>query len=388
MLHPWRLPRGQKTHRPLRDLSACCSSSSAVAARDDPVLAKVGDTEITASQLDVFVGRVSLDLLSDEEGVEADRDYLESMIDQELLVQEARSRGLDTSSVVTHQLEAAVRHRFYQRYLGEFVNPKIAITPTEIERAFHDMGFDRERLVSRILLNGTEMEARAVLAQIEEGRPFADVLEEHGDSDPLADDSGKISWVGVTSLKKLRIPPDEFRSLSLNEPLLIKLSPGVWGIVRFEEDREANIQHYQGDLIKILRQEEWWRRTNEEAEVLGQKYGARSSSRRTPGPDTATFGAPRGSDRGGGRSTAALLRRRRHHNGGRFHRPGSRGDGKLGRGRQLDDRPCGREPAPVSEAVLVGRPRPGLGPRGGFLRMARPQAPEFHDAPPREDRGG
>ncbi len=243
---------------------------------DDPVLAKVGDTEITASQLDVFVGRVSLDLLSDEEGVEADRDYLESMIDQELLVQEARSRGLDTSSVVTHQLEAAVRHRFYQRYLGEFVNPKIAITPTEIERAFHDMGFDRERLVSRILLNGTEMEARAVLAQIEEGRPFADVLEEHGDSDPLADDSGKISWVGVTSLKKLRIPPDEFRSLSLNEPLLIKLSPGVWGIVRFEEDREANIQHYQGDLIKILRQEEWWRRTNEEAEVLGQKYGARS----------------------------------------------------------------------------------------------------------------
>ena len=243
---------------------------------DDPVLAKVGDTEITASQLDAFVGRLSLDLLSDKEGVEADRDYLESMIDQELLVQEARSRGLDTSSVVTHQLEAAVRHRFYQRYEGQFVNSKIAITPTEIERAFHDMGFDRERLVSRILLNTTEMEARDVLAQIEEGRPFADVLEEHGDSDPLADDSGKVAWVGSTSLRKLRIPPDEFRSLSLNEPLLIELSPGVWEIVRFEEDREAEIQPYEGDLIKILRQEEWWRRTNEEAEVLGQKFGARS----------------------------------------------------------------------------------------------------------------
>ena len=245
---------------------------------DDPVLAKVGDTEITASQLDAFVDRLSssLDLLSDKEGVEADRDYLESMIDQELLVQEARSRGLDTSSVVTHQLETAVRHRFYQRYEGQFVNSKIAIGPTDIERAFHDMGFDRERLVSRILLNGTEMEARAVLAQIEEGRPFADVLEEHGESDPRADDSGEAGWVGLTSLRNLRIPPDEFRSLSLNEPLFIELSPGVWEIVRFEEDREADIRRYEGDLIKILRQEEWWRRTNEEAEVLGQKYGARS----------------------------------------------------------------------------------------------------------------
>ena len=243
---------------------------------DDPILAKVGDSEITASQLDGFVDRLSLDLLSDKEGVEADREYLESMIDQEMLVEEARSRGLDTSSAVTHQLEAAVRHRFYQRYEGQFVNSKIEITPTEIERAFRDVGFDRERLVSRILLKGTEKEARAVLAQLYAGRPFADVLAEHGVSDPLADDSGKVAWVGLTSLGRLRIPQDAFSSLSQNEPLLIEVPPGVWEIIRFEQDREADIQHYADELNKIVRQEQWWRRINEEAEVLGQKFGARS----------------------------------------------------------------------------------------------------------------
>jgi hypothetical protein len=242
---------------------------------DEPILARVGDTEITEAQLERFIDLLPVHLQSENQGVAADREYLSSMIDRELLILEARARGLDTSAVVTREIKLAQQQHFFERYRRQIIEPMIDVSPEDIERGFHDMGFDRERLLSRILVKGSERDALSVLEQLEAGTPFTDLAREHSGNDPSADETGKIGWIGLTGLKPFLIQAQAFRSIALNEPRLIRLGPTVWQVVRFEADREAQIQTYRQPVLNLLTTEHRWRHTEEKAEVLGQTYGAR-----------------------------------------------------------------------------------------------------------------
>ena len=242
---------------------------------DEVILARVGDSEITEAGLQRFVDRLPDHLVSDQEGVEADRDHLESLVDQELLLLEARSRGLDTTSALARQMEDAERAWLSRRYQRQVIAPKVEISPKEVERAFHDMGFDRERLLQRIVLKGSEADARAVFERLETETDFGELAREHAANDPSTDSDGTIGWVGVPGLKRLRVPQGEFLSLPVGTPALLPLSQLVWQIIRFAEDREAPIQLYADDVQKLLFMEQWWRRTEEEVELLGRDQDVR-----------------------------------------------------------------------------------------------------------------
>ena len=243
---------------------------------DELVLARVGDADITEAGLATFVDRLPDHLVSDREGVEADRDHLQSIIDQELLLLEARSRGLDTTSLLARQMEDEERAWLSRRYQRQVIAPRIEISPKEIERAFHDMGFDRERLLQRIVVKGSEAEARAVFQRLRSANDYDELAREYAPYDPSTDSTGTIGWVGVPGLKRLRVPQSEFLSLPVGTPALLPLSQLVWQIVRFVQDREAPIQLYADDVRKLLYMEQWWRRTEEEVELLRRDQEVRT----------------------------------------------------------------------------------------------------------------
>ena len=242
---------------------------------DEVVLARVGDAEITEAGLEKFVDRLPDHLVSDQEGIEADRDHLQSMVDQELLMLEALSRGLDTIATVARQMEDEERAYLSGRFNREVIAPKVEVGPKEIERAFHDMGFDRERLLQRIVVRGSERDAQDVFERLKSGADFAALVREHAANDARIDSTGTIGWVGVPGLKRLRVPQGEFLSLPVGTPALLPLSPLVWQIIRFEQDREVPIQLYDDDVGKLLYREQWWRRTEEEVELLRRSQDVR-----------------------------------------------------------------------------------------------------------------
>ena len=194
----------------------------------------MGDSEITNAELEEFVDRLAEHMRSDKQGVEADREHLNSMIDREFLLLEARAQGLDTTAVVARQIEVAERQRLSERYKREVIVLRIDISPEDMERGFCDMGFDRERLLSRILVKGRERDARAVLEQLEAGTASTDLAPEYAANDPSGDEAGKVGWIGLTGLRPFMIQQPEFISLAVGEPRLCRLSPGVWQIIRFE----------------------------------------------------------------------------------------------------------------------------------------------------------
>ena len=88
-------------------------------APDDTVVAQVGDVALTKAEYLRFVERLPSGLQS-----ESALDHLQSLVDQELLLQEARARGIEQSDEVRYQLNALVRKQLSQRYQAEVLAPK------------------------------------------------------------------------------------------------------------------------------------------------------------------------------------------------------------------------------------------------------------------------
>ena len=232
---------------------------------DDPVVAQVGDVTLTKAEYLRFVERLPPGLQS-----EAALDHLQSLVDQELLLQEARARGIEQSNEVRYQLNALVRKQLSQRYQAEVLAPQVEVTPEEVERTFVDMGFDRERLFARILVR-QQRDVDRVLQALHEGEPFAALAQRFAANDLFAPQGdGVVGWIGRTQAQRFAIPPQTFLSLPVGqiaEPLPLA---GGWQIYRFVEDRPADKADYAQEAASAAHREKWQSRLQIEAETLSR----------------------------------------------------------------------------------------------------------------------
>ena len=72
---------------------------------ENPVLAEVGDRRITAAQLIDFEQRLPAQLKTKKAGLDGYRDYLQTIIDKEIFLQEAVKRGLEEVPEVAGKLQ-------------------------------------------------------------------------------------------------------------------------------------------------------------------------------------------------------------------------------------------------------------------------------------------
>ena len=237
-------------------------------APDDPVVAQVGDVGLTKAAYLRFVERLPPGLQSEDA-----HDHLQSLVDQELLLQEARARGIEQSNEVRYQLNALVRKQLSQRYQAEVLAPQIEVTPEEIERTFVEMGFDRERLFARILVR-QQQEVDRVLRALHEGEPFAELAQRFAANDLFAPQGdGVVGWIGRTQAQRFSIPPQTFLSLPVGqvaEPLRLA---GGWQIYRFIEDRSADKADYAEEAARAAYREKWESRLQIEVEALSRSLG-------------------------------------------------------------------------------------------------------------------
>lgn len=241
---------------------------------DEPVVARIGDAEIAVADFKRFVGNLPPELQSEKQGRDADLDYLNSMVDQELLLMEARARGIDTSAAIATQLQDLIRLRLASRYRAQVIDTRIKIAAEDIQRAFVDMGFNRERLYSRILLY-TREEVDEVMQQLGHGRTFEEMARRFADHDAFAQEDGTMDWIGRTQAERFGISKQDFFSLATGQVAEPLHMPGFWQIYRFLDDREAKLEKYQQEIGKKLYREQQRIRTQEEFEVLSRKYRLR-----------------------------------------------------------------------------------------------------------------
>ena len=261
----------------------------------EPIVARIGDREITQSEFKTFVERLPEALRSRKEGRAAAAEHLQSIVDQELLLLEARARGLDTSAAIQKKLKGLVRQELVARYRARIIAKRVQITPKDIERTFVEQGFNRERLFSRILVR-TRPELDAVLKQLRAGHPFEEVALTFAANDLFAPQGdGLVGWISrLDAERRFAVPPKVFISLALAQVADPVPLAGGWQVYRFVEDREAELAEYWTDIEKMVYQEQMRAREEEEFEVLQRHYqtrpdpaGAAALMRMLQTPDTS-----------------------------------------------------------------------------------------------------
>lgn len=249
-------------------LSLACSRP------DAPAVARVGDVPITAAQLRRFAENVLPGLRPDLTGQAARRDYLQTLIDRQLMLRQARETGMDREPAV--RVARLLQRRTYlaNLYRKRDLHPQARVTDADIARFFAEQGLGRERLMTAILVQ-TQAEAQAIARQLAAGASFAELSAQHTLDPRAAAQRGRIGFVNRAMASRLGVPAVVFD----HQPTGVVSEPLPLGrrfhLVRFVEERQVEVASYRDllarDLAKAKRQEV----ERQQVELLAYELGWR-----------------------------------------------------------------------------------------------------------------
>ena len=236
------------------------------------VVAEVGDVELTRTDYEVFVGNLSGSQTNNKDRPDTRVDYLQAMVDQELLILEARERRLYEDVAITGELEYLARRRLSELFQFRVITPRIKITQADLEREFIDSQLNSERLLSRILVR-TPQDRDRVLAGLAAGRPFAELLAPFAANDAIAEGDGVVGWFTYAEAeRRFHIPRRVFFSLALDQVAEAVRLPRGWQIFRFVDERTPELEDYYTEVQRLVQQRQWQAANREELELLKSKY--------------------------------------------------------------------------------------------------------------------
>ena len=163
-------------------------------------LARVGDQSITAGQLRAFYGKIPNYLQSDREGLEKERDHLQTLIDMELLQLEAEEQGIDRQPAFIYKIAQYRKEKLVGLY--QIKKIKVRVSGQEVNDYFREQELARKVRFAQ-LITTTEDSARSALREISSGRDFGEVAEQWSIHKPTMEQEGDTGrYVG-----KLDMPP-------------------------------------------------------------------------------------------------------------------------------------------------------------------------------------
>lgn len=214
------------------------------AQQDERPVAKIDEVPISAENLRAFVEKLPPGLRHPEGGDAARRQYVQSLIDRQLILKEAVAHGLDTVQAVKRTVDEAVDARVIALYRARHITAQVQVPEEEVRRVFAEEGYDRERKLSAILVH-TRPEIDAAVAALNAGQPFAEVARVHSLDQRSAERGGELGFIGREAAPSLHIPAEVFKTLPVGEVSAPLRAGRSWHIVRFSEDRDAPYERYR-----------------------------------------------------------------------------------------------------------------------------------------------
>ena len=229
-------------------LTGCAKDSQEL---EDPVLAEVGGSRITASQLMDFERRLPKELKTEKTGLDGYRDYLQTIIDKEIYLQEAVKRGLDKTPEVAETLRKEGEDRVLRLlFKQEFVD-KVSVEEQEL-RQLYETADKQDEVKLRLIIVETQAEAEEILQSIEDGKDFAELARTRSLHKTTAPQGGELDGY----LTPNRIPIylqkyiDALTVGQYSEP--IRLPNGQFGIYQITDARTVNFAAMRNALSAKL----------------------------------------------------------------------------------------------------------------------------------------
>ena len=244
----------------------------ACASEPDEVVAKVGDREIEAETLRQFLLNLPPGLRTDKEGQAAREDYLQTLIDQEILLAEAHKRGLDQDPDLLRQLAAKERNFAVVLYTQREISPGTAVSFEEVTRVFGERNLGRERQLAAILV-GTKAEANQLAVRIQAGESFEDLARAHSLDTRSGAQGGLLGYVDRILAERTGVPGAVFDTLASGQVSPPIPRGKVFHMVRFLDERRADLATYKDRLYAQLRKEKQRALEDQKVELLAHELG-------------------------------------------------------------------------------------------------------------------
>ncbi len=220
------------------------------------VVAQVGDEPIYKKDVERLIASLGPGLRSKESGDAARRDYLQSLIDQKLLVLAARARGLDKTQMFDEQLAARFREKVINTYQARTVYARIEITDEKMRQRFDQGQYQREKSLSRLVVDSLE-EAREIRRQIAQGVALDSLAKAYSRDGRVPPRGGHLGYLNRVSAVQAGIAPQVFVALSPGAVSEVVPVDGGFELIYCADEREAEFAKYREELYKSMWKEEF-----------------------------------------------------------------------------------------------------------------------------------
>ena len=218
-------------------LAVGLSFGASAFAQEDAVVAKVGDLEILQSELDLAVANLDpqLQQLPDEQKRVA---ALSGAIDVKLLAQGAAEEGLAETEDFQKRMEYIKDRELHNSYFRKHVVD--AVTDEEVKARYEKEIAalpKQEEVNARHILVKTEEEAKAVIADLDAGKDFAELAKTKSE-DSNKDDGGDLGWFS----KGRMVPEFEEAAFALEKGAYTKTpvqSQFGFHVIKLEDRRDV-----------------------------------------------------------------------------------------------------------------------------------------------------
>ena len=258
-------------------LAACLLLSGCeTSAPKHPVVARVGDREITTVQLQEFAAGVPAGLHEGKTDAEADSALLKAMIDKTLLLMEAGSQAIESIPEFAAEIAAFEEQQLAQKYTWLKVHRTISIAREELLEQYRASGRDRA-LRPGVVIVASPAAAQEVLEELRAGAEFSEVaarrsLEEH--TRQLGGDMGR--YIGKDEAQTPLLPLFDLEAGGLTEPVpVLHQGERHYAVFKLLDEIPVPLQDVENEVAEELVSRKRQQRTGALTDSLAQVHGRR-----------------------------------------------------------------------------------------------------------------
>jgi parvulin-like peptidyl-prolyl isomerase len=237
--------------------------------REVPV-AKVGERTISLATFEIQYYAVDEKFIPENKDLEGRKEFLDTMINKEILAMKADELGYDKDEYVLKGMEAFKQVGLQAGYVKLKVMNKIKITEDHLRAAYEFYGMNRK--VKQILVD-TKEEADEIYDMLKAGHDFESVCKEYSKG-PDAEKGGEV----VNALYGT-FPPefqDELFATKVGDithPILSQYGYFVIKVVGQNEPKRKPFEEVRDDLDQLVRNQQQIRLSQAMSDDLRAKHG-------------------------------------------------------------------------------------------------------------------
>jgi peptidyl-prolyl cis-trans isomerase C len=224
------------------------------------VIARVGSVEFTVADLDRRLAELPPYVQQQFAGLEGKKEFLNRLVEEEVMYQAARQAGYQTHPDVKRAVEAIERRTMIQSYYTDNIEGAVEVPEDEVVAYYeeHDEQFQRRaRIKFRHIMTATRAQAAAARERVLAGQDFASVArdvsidpgtkEAGGLTRPITEGDALLSaGMSVEFIKSLF----DLKVGEVSDPLR---GDKGWHIVRLEEKTPAGTKPLEEVRDQIVR---------------------------------------------------------------------------------------------------------------------------------------